>query len=46
VFNTPAKKFTNVIDSYKMITKYEQKGNCWDNAVAEALKLYGTDLWQ
>lgn len=30
------KKFTNVIESYKIITRsMSRKGNCWDNAVAE-----------
>jgi ribosomal protein S25 len=37
VFNTPVKKFTNVVDSYKIITRsMSRKGNCWDNAVAES----------
>jgi transposase InsO family protein len=36
VFNTPV-KFTNVVDSYKIITRsMSRKGNCWDNAVAES----------
>jgi transposase InsO family protein len=31
-----SKKFTNVIDSYKMITRSKSRsGNCWDKAVAE-----------
>jgi transposase InsO family protein len=31
------KKFTNVVDSYKIITRSRsRKGNCWDNAVAES----------
>jgi transposase InsO family protein len=37
VFNTPVKKITNVVDSYKIITRsMSRKGNCWDNAVAES----------
>jgi putative transposase len=32
-----SKKFTNVIYSYKMITRsMSRKGNCWYNAVAES----------
>lgn len=32
-----SKKFTNGIDSYKIITRsMSRKGNCWDNAVAES----------
>ena len=32
-----SKKFVNVLDSYKKIThSMSQKGNCWDNAVAES----------
>ena len=46
------KKFTNVIDSYKMITRsMSRKGNCWDNAVAESFfktlkteQIYGNKL--
>ncbi|WPO80742.1 IS3 family transposase [Flavobacterium sp. KACC 22761] len=31
------KKFTNVLDSYKNITRsMSRKGDCWDNAVAES----------
>ena len=31
------KKFVNVIDSYKKISRsMSRKGNCWDNAVAES----------
>ncbi len=31
-----SKKFVNVLDSYKKITRsMSRKGNCWDNAVAE-----------
>ena len=31
------KKFTNVIDSYKMITRsMSRKGNCWNNAAAQS----------
>jgi putative transposase len=31
-----SKKFTNMIDSYKMITRsMSRKGNCWDNALAK-----------
>jgi transposase InsO family protein len=31
------KKFVNVLDSYKKITRsMSRKGNCWDNAVAES----------
>jgi transposase InsO family protein len=47
-----SKKFTNVIDSYKMITSMSRKGNCWDNAVAESFKtlkteqIYGNTLYQ
>jgi transposase InsO family protein len=36
VFNTPVKKFTNVVDSYKIITRSMSRKNCWDNAVAES----------
>jgi putative transposase len=47
-----SKKFTNVIDSYKMITRsMSRKGNCWDNAVAESFfktlkmeQIYGNKL--
>ncbi|MEZ7500420.1 IS3 family transposase [Flavobacterium sp. Arc3] len=47
-----SKKFTNVIDSYKMITRsMSRKGNCWDNAVAESFfktlkteQIYGNTL--
>lgn len=47
-----SKKFVNVLDSYKKITRnMSRKGNCWDNAVAESffksLKtelIYGTRL--
>jgi transposase InsO family protein len=46
------KKFTNVVDSYKMITRsMSRKGNCWDNAVAESFfktlkteQVYGNKL--
>jgi transposase InsO family protein len=46
------KKFTNVIDSYKIITKsMSRKENCWDNAVAESFfktlkteQIYGNKL--
>jgi transposase InsO family protein len=32
-----SKQFTNVIDSYKIITRsMNRKENCWDNAVAES----------
>jgi putative transposase len=32
-----SKKFTNVIESYKIITRsMSRKGNCCDNAVAES----------
>jgi transposase InsO family protein len=32
-----SKKFTNVIDSYEMITRsMSRKRNCWDNAVDES----------
>ena len=32
-----SKKFTNVIESYKIITRsMSRKGNCFDNAVAES----------
>ncbi|WP_348825757.1 IS3 family transposase [Flavobacterium aestuarii] len=32
-----SKKFVNVIESYKKITRsMSRKGNCWDNAVAES----------
>jgi putative transposase len=47
-----SKKFTNVIDSYKTITRsMSRKGNCWDNAVAECFfktlkteQIYGNKL--
>ena len=47
-----SKKFTNVIDSYKIITRsMSRKGNCWDNAVAESFfktlkteQIYGNKL--
>ena len=47
-----SKKFTNMIDSYKMITRsMSRKGNCWDNAVAESFfktlkteQIYGNKL--
>ena len=47
-----SKKFTNVIDSYKVLTKSRsRKGNCWDNAVAENFfktlktkQIYGSKL--
>jgi putative transposase len=47
-----SKKFTNVIDSYKTITRsMSRKGNCWDNAVAESFfktlkteQIYGNKL--
>jgi hypothetical protein len=48
VFNTPVKKFTNVVDSYKIITRsMSRKGNCWDNAVAGAFQDIEnrTNLW-
>ena len=46
------KKFTNVIDSYKMITRNRsRKGNCFDNAIAERFfktlkteQIYGNKL--
>ena len=46
------KKFTNVIESYKIITRsMSRKGNCWDNAVAESFfktlkteQIYGNKL--
>jgi hypothetical protein len=52
VFNTPV-KFTNVVDSYKIITRsMSRKGNCWDNAVAESFfktlkteQIYGINLY-
>ena len=32
-----SKKFTNVIDSYKIVARsMSRKGNCWDNTVAES----------
>ena len=45
-------KFTNVIESYKIITRsMSRKGNCWDNAVAESFfktlkteQIYGNKL--
>ena len=47
-----SKKFTNVIDPYKMITRsMSRKGNCWYNAVAESFfktlkteQIYGNKL--
>ncbi len=47
-----SKKFTNVLDSYKMITRsISKKGNCWENAVAESFfktlkteQIYGNKL--
>jgi putative transposase len=34
----PSKKFANVLDSYKMITRsMSRKGNCLDNALAESI---------
>jgi transposase InsO family protein len=47
-----SKKFTNVVDSYKIITRsMSRKGNCWDNAVAESFfktlkteQIYGNKL--
>ena len=47
-----SKKFTNVIDSYKTITRsMSRKWNCWDNAVAESFfktlkteQIYGNKL--
>jgi putative transposase len=47
-----SKKFVNVLDSYKKITRsMSRKANCWDNAVAESffksLKtelIYGNEL--
>jgi putative transposase len=37
VFNMQVKKFVNVLESYKKITRsMSRKGNCWDNAVAES----------
>ena len=41
-----SKKFVNVLDSYKKITRsMSLKGNCWDNAVAESFfKSLKTDL--
>jgi transposase InsO family protein len=42
VFNTP-KKFTNVVDSYKIITRsMSRKGN-WDNAMLRAFKTLKTE---
>jgi putative transposase len=49
-----SKKFTNVIDSYKMIRRSMSiKGNCCDNAVAESFfktlkteQIYGINLYQ
>lgn len=46
------KKFTNIIDSYKIIIRsMSRKGNCWDNAVAESFfktlkteQIYGNKL--
>lgn len=46
------KQFTNVVESYKMITRsMSRKGNCWDNAVAESFfktlkteQVYGNKL--
>lgn len=41
-----SKKFTNVLDSYKIINRsMSRKGNCWDNAVAESFfKTLKTEL--
>jgi putative transposase len=47
-----SKKFTNVIDSFKMITRSRsRKGNYWDNAVAKSFfktlkteQIYGNKL--
>nr|WP_246022118.1 IS3 family transposase [Flavobacterium cellulosilyticum] len=47
-----SKKFTNVLESYKLITRsMSRKGNCWDNAVAESFfktlkteQIYGNKL--
>jgi putative transposase len=47
-----SKKFTNVIESYKMITRsMNRKGNCWDKAMAESFfktlkteQIYGNKL--
>jgi putative transposase len=47
-----SKKFTNVVDSYKIITRsMSRKGNCWDNVVAESFfktlkteQIYGNKL--
>jgi transposase InsO family protein len=47
-----SKKFTNVLDSYKIITRSRsRKGNCLDNAVAESFfktfkteQIYGNKL--
>jgi transposase InsO family protein len=37
-------KFTNVLDSYKMVTRsMSRKGNCWDNAVADSFKTLKTE---
>jgi transposase InsO family protein len=41
------KKFTNVVDSYKIITRsMSRKGNCWDNAQLRALHLKQNKLWK
>ena len=48
----PSKKFTNVLDSYKMITRNRsRKWNCWDNALGDSFlkilktkQIYGNKL--
>jgi putative transposase len=47
-----SKKFTNILDSYKMISRsMSREANCWDNAVAELFfktllteQIYGNKL--
>jgi transposase InsO family protein len=40
----PVKKFTNVVDSYKIITRsMSRKGNCWDNAAESFFKTLKTE---
>ncbi len=51
-FQYASKKFNNMIESYKMITRNRsRKGNCWDNAVVESFfktlkteQIYGNNL--